>query len=71
MPPEGTGQRCPHRQRRTLKRLKGGRVSEEQKGWLSALTRQGYLAVVCKGWVEAKGVIEGYLKATTMKEGDA
>lgn len=51
-----------------LKRLKGGRVSEEQKDWLSALTRQGYMAVVCHGWQEAQGVIMGYLNGETISD---
>lgn len=46
-----------------LKRVKGGRVSDEQRGMLDALNRQGYLAVVCKGWEAARGVIMNYLKA--------
>lgn len=45
-----------------MKRLKGGSTSETQKEWLDKLNKQGYMAVVCRGWVEAKSVIEGYLK---------
>ena len=37
-------------------------VSAEQKYWLSELNKQGYQAVVCYGWPEAKTVIEEYLK---------
>ena len=44
-----------------LKRPDGGRVSEEQRGWLAALNRAGNLAVVCHGWDEARRVIEEYL----------
>lgn len=45
-----------------LKRTKGGSTSKEQKQWLQYLNRAGYRAVVCKGWLEAKEVIECYLK---------
>jgi hypothetical protein len=44
-----------------LKRRKGGRVSDEQRGWIAALNRVGCRAVVCKGWEEAKAEIERYL----------
>lgn len=44
-----------------MKRQKGGRVSDEQKAWISALTAQGYLAEVCHGWLEAAALIEDYL----------
>lgn len=44
-----------------LKRVKGGNVSPEQKTWLAKLSEQGYMAVVCKGFDEAKKVIEQYL----------
>ena len=46
-----------------LKRVKGGRVSDEQRGWIEFLNRQGYLAVVCKGWEAARGIILNYLRA--------
>lgn len=42
-------------------KVKGGRVSDNQKWWIVETTKRGYLAVVCYGWIEAKGVIEGYL----------
>lgn len=44
-----------------LKRTKGGRVSDEQKGWLKALQRCGYRAEVCLGWDAARTVIMDYL----------
>ena len=44
-----------------LKRVKGGRVSPEQKDWLAFLSGQGYRAEVCKGAVEAIAVINEYL----------
>lgn len=44
-----------------MKRRKGGKVSEDQKGWIAALNRVGCRAVVCKGWDEAREEIERYL----------
>ena len=44
-----------------LKRIKGGRVSVEQKKMLLALQEQGYKAVVCYGWEEAANVIQEYM----------
>ena len=44
-----------------LKRKKGGRVSEEQRGWIEALNRAGNRAVVCRGWDEAREEIVRYL----------
>ena len=45
-----------------LKRADGGRVENAQKGWISALRDQGYMAGVCRGWVEASEKIMEYLK---------
>lgn len=45
-----------------LKRKKGGKVSEEQRGWIDALNRAGNKAVVCRGFDEAKAAIEEYIK---------
>ena len=33
-----------------LKRFKGGRLSENQKDWLDALSKRGWHTVVCKGY---------------------
>ena len=44
-----------------MKRQKGGKVSDAQKAWISALIDQGYLAVVCYGWKDAAELIEDYL----------
>ena len=49
-----------------LKRQKGGTVSKEQKSWLEYLNSVGYQATVCKGFLEAKEVIECYLKDITL-----
>lgn len=50
-----------------LKRVKGGRVSMAQQGWIAALIAQGYYACVCKGWDEAAHVIKKYLENKTEK----
>ena len=48
-----------------MKRQKGGTVSKEQKAWLEYLNSVGYQATVCKGFLEAKEIIECYLKDVT------
>lgn len=45
-----------------------GRVSPSQKEWIEKLTRQGYLAVICKGWQDAARQISEYLKEWIGKE---
>lgn len=45
-----------------MKRLKGGRVSDEQNQWLALLKSEGYAACVCQGWAEAADYILWYLK---------
>jgi len=44
-----------------MKRISGGRVSDEQKFWHAALIGQGYCVVVCEGAVEAMAAINNYL----------
>ena len=44
-----------------MKRTKGSVTSKEQKDWHEHLNSAGYKAVVCKGFDEAKEVIECYL----------
>lgn len=39
-----------------------GKVSVNQSKWLSDLSEQGYLAVVCTGWDSARETIESYLR---------
>ena len=51
-----------------LKRVKGGRVSTAQQGWISALRDQGYYACVCKGWDDAAHVIKAYLEGRVGNE---
>lgn len=36
----------------------------KQREWLIELSKQGYYAVVCNGFDEAKAVIESYIKMT-------
>lgn len=44
-----------------LKRIKGGVVSPEQKEKINELNGNGYLAVVAKGFDEAKEIVEKYV----------
>lgn len=44
-----------------MKRLVGGRLSDEQKAWSERLLAAGYQVKVCKGFEEAKQAIEEYL----------
>lgn len=52
-----------HGLRIELKRRKGGVISASQKVWLERLNAAGYLAMVCRGWDEAREAIENYLDA--------
>lgn len=45
-----------------LKRKRGSKVSEDQRGWIDALNRAGNRAVICKGWEAAAAVIMEYIK---------
>jgi len=45
-------------------KVKGNTTSPSQKWWIAEMYKQGYLAVVCFGWVEAKDALEGYLGGT-------
>ena len=45
-----------------MKRRKNGRVSPEQREWITGLREQGYQAEVCKGWTEATAIIRSYLR---------
>lgn len=38
-----------------------GKLSENQLAWIGALIRQGYMAVKCRGFEEARETIEEYL----------
>jgi VRR-NUC domain len=50
-----------HGLRIELKRRKGGVVSEEQKAWLEKYNANGYTALVCYGFDEARDAICTYL----------
>ena len=50
-----------HGLRIELKRRKGGSLSDYQREWILWLLSQGYCAVVCRGWEEARGVLISYL----------
>ena len=41
-----------------LKRVKGGRVSDEQKVWLEELGKRGWICRVCKGFDEVHQVLK-------------
>lgn len=45
-----------------LKRANGGKTTPEQDGWIAALNEQGYRAMVCHGWDEARAAICAYLR---------
>ena len=42
----------------------GGKLRKEQKEWLERLGRNGYLAVTCHGFEEARDLILAYLQGT-------
>lgn len=44
-----------------LKRIKGGKLSPDQKEWKEHLNSQGYLCLTCEGHKEAILVIKNYL----------
>ena|SRR3990167_7936995 len=44
-----------------LKRRKGSVTTKEQIFWLSLLNNAGYCASLCKGWNEARKLIEWYI----------
>ncbi len=43
-----------------MKRMEGGKVSEEQAAWIAALERMGYAVHVCEGADEAMRIIKAY-----------
>lgn len=51
-----------------LKRMTGGRVSEEQKAFIAAMHEAGYAAVVACGWKAAAEIIENYLSGNMKGE---
>lgn len=51
-----------HGLRIEMKRRHGGKVSEDQTDWIDYYNSNGYRAVVCYGWDEARMEIEDYLR---------
>lgn len=45
-----------------MKRKQGGRLSDEQRNFISSVQQQGYFAIVPEGWEEASKWILGYLE---------
>lgn len=45
-----------------LKRMRGGKPTNEQLDWVDKLTRQGNMALICQGWEKAAEVLEAYLE---------
>ena len=45
-----------------LKRIKGSKISKEQKEWIIKLNKHQYAAVFCYGWEEAWKIIKAYLE---------
>ena len=43
-------------------KTKTGRISESQKRWLKSLNELGYLAVIARGWEEARDILLQYLE---------
>jgi hypothetical protein len=46
-------------------KTKTGRIAESQKRWLKALNELGYLAVIARGWEEARDILLEYLEDLT------
>lgn len=44
-----------------MKRISGGRLSDEQKGMIERLKSAGYAVVVCRGCEEAKAALRAYM----------
>lgn len=51
-----------HGLRIEMKRRHGGKVSEDQTDWIDWYNANGYRAVVCYGWDEARMEFEDYLR---------
>lgn len=45
-----------------LKRAKGGRVTQNQKDWITDMLAAGYWAMVCHGWDQAREALIEYLE---------
>lgn len=51
-----------------LKRIKGSKVSKDQKEWIDLMRKVGNAAFICYGWIEAKEKIEWYLNLKNDEE---
>lgn len=56
-----TARGCFHGLYIELKRQKSGSLSQDQKDYLDFLQKQGYCAVMCRGWKQAASTILMYL----------
>ena len=45
-----------------MKKREGGKLSMPQNEWLYFLISQGYLAVMCEGWIQASKIVENYFQ---------
>jgi hypothetical protein len=45
-----------------------GKATQKQNEWIEKLQAQGYLAVVCNGWEEAKALLQNYLHKQNKSE---
>lgn len=52
-----------------MKRQEGGRVSKDQARWIADLRAEGYSAVVCHGWMQAREVLLAYLALSCAPSG--
>lgn len=46
-----------------------GKARQEQQWWIDELGAQGYLAIVCKGYVEAINALKEYLELPKVRHG--
>ena len=46
-----------------------GKARQEQQWWLDELGAQGYLAIVCKGYMEAVNALKEYLELPKVRHG--
>ena len=44
-----------------MKRRSGSRTTDKQKEWQKRLNAQGYVSVICKGYIEALDAITDYM----------
>ena len=52
-----------------MKRRKGGSLESSQKDIIARLRQAGYRVEVCKGWLEAREVVENYLTGAMPQRG--